>query len=555
MAELTAKNTYDLELIILDHLQGTPVDVTRVRLQSLCSQLKTSCRSLYQSIQLEAIPRAEIDEEVQAEAGNENAGENGVAQDEVPQDVSAGGNDEEALEEDTHEDNIEALNENTHQESFQTIRLTKSILASLNIKKSTDSSIEGTYEKALKKSNNLYDLIKILSDDGYGQMEYLLEELIKTIKPRRNWPLIYLVSAGVSAVVGGLTYAFRQPLAVLWQWLSSTFPLAMNWVGRTFSILRNIPLLGIIGNGLILTWDWYNTLAYGTNIPSRKLYNLLFKTLATGLTISAYTLSFLAAGIITIPAAILFVLGSTTKVFKGGYNWWRSARPVKPDNIEAAEWEVLAQYEREANLHQRSKYSALANIGAAVLTTIAVGIWNFSPPGLIVTIFCVSFISLITLAEWTLLSNINESSAYRLQTSIEKIENPKSTLVRPANQNEASRQQARHELLNAQADHIRLREEAVTNLEREVAARAAQQEEDIQGLLQDVTALHGTSAGVASSTGLILQRLQNLHRRPEVAPANDEDIEGAEVAAADPTLAILEDAPVDAGERSASPSH
>ena len=458
MTELTARNIYDLELIILDYLQGEPIDVIRVRLQSQCSQLDASCQSLYKSIKLEAAHNIEVIEE---------------------------------------EDDLELpVDERTDEEDCPTIRLTQSILASLNIKKSNDPTIQGTYEKVLSKSKNLYDVIKILSDDGHEHAEYLLGELIKKIKPRRNWTLIFLLSSVVSAALGGLTYYHRQHLAAIGQWFSSTFPVVVSWLAKTFSILRNIPLLGIIGNGVVLIWNWYNALSNGTTIPTRKLHNLLFKTLATGLTISAYTFSFLAAGTITIGAAILFVLSSTTKVFQGGYNWWKNSRPIKPEDTE--EWEVLAQYERANNLHQRSKYSALVNIGAAMFTTIAVAIWNIFPPSLVVTVFCVSFISLITLTEWSILSSINESAAYRLQMALEKIDCPKSTLVRPPDQNQASRLHDRYEQLITREARLRDKEEAIARREGEVNA-----------LLRDIST---GFTGFSNSTLRMMERLHSLQR-------------------------------------------
>lgn len=470
MTTLTAINVYTLELIVLDYLQGTPVDDIRVRLQSQCSQLGASCQSLYKSIQIDVINNLEIDNEDERELQQEAAlGE-----------------------------------ENADEERFPTIRLTSSILASLNIKESTNPEVQGTYEKVLSKSKNLYDVIKILSDDGHEQVEYLLEELIKNIKPRRNWTLIFLLSSVVSAALGGLTYYHRQHLAAIGQWFSSTFPVVMNWLARTFSILRNIPLLGIIGNGLVLIWNWYNALSNGTAMPTRKLHNLLFKTLAVSLTISAYTLSFLAAGTITISAAILFVLSSATKVLQGGYNWWKNSRPVRPQNTEV--WEILAQYERAESLHQRFKYSALVNIGAAVFTTIAVGIWNLFPPSLIVTIFCVSFISLTTLTEWSLLSTISESAAYRLQAALEKIDCPKTTSVRPSDQSEASRLHDRYTSLNAAKITLQAREAAIARRELDFAARTAQQEREIQSLLQDI------STDFATSTSRMMGRLTSLQR-------------------------------------------
>lgn len=403
MIALTEKTIYDLKLILLDHVQGTAIDVTKVRLAIICAELNVSCTTLYKSIPIECTPQE-------------------------PQDHGDSSSDEDSPSPESPTDSSR---------SRQTKDLVPFILHSLHLKESNNAN-PGSYERILAKSKTLYDLLKTLTDDEHPQINYFFEELVKTIKPRSNWTPIFLLSAMISAAVGGTVYFNRQYLAAIGKWFAHSFPLAINWLAKTFSVLRNIPLLGIIVNSLLLTWNWYNTFFNGSNLTSKRLLHLFFKTLSISLTISAYTLAFFSAGIITGPSAILFILASATKVVQGSYEWWKNAKPETLPGRNSS-WLDWAKYIREENLHQRAKRATLVKIGAALFTTIAVGVWDFFPPSLVFTAVCVAFISFTALTEWSLLHSIKETAADNLQTAISKITTHRSSDLRPADQSDFAR--------------------------------------------------------------------------------------------------------------------
>ncbi len=360
MATLTTEQSDNLKDIVLHYLQGEAINVAHVRLQAECAELQQDCTSLYQSIHIE-------------------------------------GEDEDVF--------------------------IRAILGSLNIKKSRHPKLQGPYEKLLDNSDNLHELLTHLYHDGHHHVGYLLR-LIENTKPKPDLTPIFVFGAISSVGLGGLLFAFKVQMITLGHWFIHTFPSVVNWLGKTFSLLRNIPFLGIIFYGLGLLWSWYHTFTNGTTTTMERLNRLFFKTLTAGLTISAYALSYLAEGAMTISAAVLFVLSASTDVFQSLFDWFRSRRALQtlPPPADSANWEIVAEYRRAKNLHQHTLKTVWIKLGAAILTTIAVGVWNFFPPTFAVAVGCIAFIWLIGLAKWSILRNFEEESANNLQRKLRNID-------------------------------------------------------------------------------------------------------------------------------------
>lgn len=313
--------------------------------------------------------------------------------------------------------------------------LITAILNRLKIHKTTNPA-SNRYDKLLNKSNNLYELLENLSYDGNHQISYLLNMIGRT-KPSPNWTIVWLITALSGIVLGFLIYLNRRRLNTLQAWIVRKFPIFLHWLNKTLSVVRNIPLIGIAYNTISLMLSWYNTFANGSITTIRKLQRQCFKTLTAGLNILGYTLSFLAAGVVTIPAAIFFVLGASNDIFHSIFDWYRNHKAYqklkhyhqKPRYDEP--WEVLAEYERAKNLHRRSLHSVWIRTASALLVTGAVAIWSFCPPSLIITICCVVFISLIAITSKSVIWSINETSARHLQKALKNIPLPPEDELRP----------------------------------------------------------------------------------------------------------------------------
>jgi|GEM_PF-4082048 len=292
------------------------------------------------------------------------------------------------------------------------------ILSWLKIKKPSEA-----YTKLLGQSPNLYKLLTHLSHDGNHHVRTFLE-LVDNTQPPRRWALIFLFGAVLSAGLGTLFHFKKTQIEALANWAVRTYPTAISWLGKTFSLLRNFALLGIIYNSLSLVWNWYKTFTNGTTPTLHKLGRLFAKTLAASLTISAYALVYFAEGMMAFPAAFLFVLGSSIDLFKGLFTLYKNRQALKallkPDHSNQTPAD-LAEYARAVNLRARSSRAVWVKLGAALLTTLAISIWAFFPPSLVITISCMSFNILVSLTKKALLATLHEGYARELQDQTKKI--------------------------------------------------------------------------------------------------------------------------------------
>ena len=401
MADLAAEQQNNLKEIVLYYLQGEDLSVVGVRLQSESAEFKRNCKSLYKSVGLD----------------------------------------------------------NAQDDPFIT-----AILGSLNIRKSADPTEKGTYEKLLENSNNLHTLLTHLYHDGNQHVGYLLQ-LIENTTHKTNWTIIFMLGAIGSALLGLLLFLNKQYVEATRDWFVRTFPTFISWLGRSLILIRNIPLVGMIYTGIGLLWNWYQTFSNGTTTTTEKLNRLFFKTLAAGLTIGAYVLTYFTAGVMTIPAAMLLVLSASTDVFQSVYNWHKNQHAIKvlaaPD--DDAPWEVVAEYEKAKNSHQQALKTVWIKLGAAVLTTIAVAIWNFFPPNLIITVCCMTVISLIGLTKWSILSNVEEADARNLQKRLRNIDRSLSEDLSPSAQNSFKLYQKAKELEQREKELVAREEQLYLN--------------------------------------------------------------------------------------------
>jgi hypothetical protein len=356
------------------------------------------------------------------------------------------------------------------------------ILGSLNIKRSEMDSSQ--YEKLISKSQNVHELLTLLYHDGYHHVGYLLT-LIEKTKPPRNWANIFILGTLLSGGLGIFAYFKNEYIDAAIAWATETFPNVINWLGRTFSLLRNVPLLGIINTSLNLTWVWYSTFSNGTTTTQYKLQNLLFKTLTAGFAIGAYYLTFLAGGVLPFLAAVLFVLGSSIDVIKGVYNYFQtqnellSLLPVL-DNEHS--WEELAELERAKNLRYRSLQSVWVKLAAAILTTIAVIVWNFSPPNLILTVSCMVVMTLISMTKRTLLSGIQENYAHRLQKNIRDLNAYPSPELTPSSSHSIFRLKQKEEKLRLKEIELNEHELELNALSEKISIRSQAVEDTLSAL-------------------------------------------------------------------------
>jgi hypothetical protein len=274
--------------------------------------------------------------------------------------------------------------------------------------------------KLLNKSRNLFELLTNIYHRGNHQLGHLLK-LIESTYPQRNWTLSFILGAFLTAGFAGVFYFKPEYGDNILSWLRQTFPTVLKWIGKTFSLLKNIPLLGVAWHAAFLIGDWIYTFKKGT--ATFKLNRLLFNTLNAGFIITAYSLTYLAMGIMTAPAAILLILGSgTIDVLGSAFNLWYVPKPIPLSKEQKESWKHVAAYERANNLYRQLWRSFWVKLGAAILITAAVILWYSLPPTLILSLSCLVFGWLVTLARVSILRTSKIEHAQKLQASIHAIE-------------------------------------------------------------------------------------------------------------------------------------
>lgn len=402
MQQLSLEQTETLKKIVLGFIQGNIPSVTKIQLQTLTAELKTSAKKLYQSISLDF----------------------------------------------------------STPDPFLT-----AILRSINLYQEDHRDADTRLQKY---SPNLYELLKNLYHDGNHQLGYLLK-LIENTKPATNWTALFLVGSITSAGLGVLAYFKRAYIDQFLQWLEQSYPMLLEWTTKTFSILRNLSLLGILYTGLGLLWSWIYTFSNGTTSVHHKITALFFKTTAAILSMAAYAVAYLAAGVMSLTAASLFFLSSTIELVKSLYFYIKASNNLtqlsQPD-LNTATWETLAQYKRAENLYQRSLRTFWIKLTAALFTCVAVAIWSFFPPSLIITASCFIFISLIALTKRSIVSSMHEASAFQLQHALRHLGKKPSEALRPRDHQILESLKARETLI---ADRARQLSEEENNLRQREA--------------------------------------------------------------------------------------
>lgn len=289
------------------------------------------------------------------------------------------------------------------------------ILADLNIHPDSAS-----FNRLINKSNHFYELLVHLYHDGY-QRAGLMLRLIHQAKTRRPWSLIFSLGFLASVTIG-LSFHFNQEsFRNFWHWLNTHCPKAINWLKSTCLLVRNIPLIALIYNSLMLLHSWYTTFANGTTTTTYKMTKLAFKTLTLGLVITAYYLTFNNNGLLLLPAAALFVASAGIDVIKSIYMASKSLYALykqEPPEEDAA-WGEKAQYISMQNLHKRQVYSIWIKLTAALLMTLAVAVWAFYPPTLAMTICSVVAMLFITKAKQSILATIRTRFHHQLQEALD----------------------------------------------------------------------------------------------------------------------------------------
>ena len=224
-----------------------------------------------------------------------------------------------------------------------------------------------------------------------------------------------------------------------------TLPVVKDFLGKTFSALKNIPLLLVLATIFRIPFQisstWFND---DFKSPLKRLQKFIAGVLPPILSIIAYGICYMANGVFTFPAVAFFVAASFVDVLDNGLtlyllsrNKQNNATNTAPDNLRSEKMTstqltahinalkkhlIEAQITlRQAERRARTWKTAPVKFIAAIFTTIAAALWCYFPPSFFIMLSCIAFIGLVGFTKNARLSKIHTDSTEHLQADLNKL--------------------------------------------------------------------------------------------------------------------------------------
>ena len=265
--------------------------------------------------------------------------------------------------------------------------------------------VPNNHHQNYQHHQNVLDLISHLHQDGFGHdhLSYLLY-LIETTHPKRSWLQFIQNTVFYTAASGLSLFALLKTIGLK----------------RILAIFANVPLVGMIISLTSYFRSIYEIFYYGLSNLNSKLISFSFKTSALILTLTAYTLLFMAPAVLSPLMGILFVSSSALD-FVLSLTQYLMIKLSPIHRPESQNWEDLAHHARKINQQHRTQTTTWIKLAAALLITATIATWCFFPPSLILVITCISLIHAIGLIKTAILRQVDYEYTHQLQQELVKL--------------------------------------------------------------------------------------------------------------------------------------
>ena len=273
--------------------------------------------------------------------------------------------------------------------------------------------------------NDFFELLTQLHLDGYrhNHLSYLIK-LIELAKYPRSWHIQVAIITFFTTALGLICYispAFAEMLET--QFFRIT-PFIFHWLEKTFSILRNLPLVGMTYAAVKLISTIYKTIFHGSTNISQKLTTLSFQLFSGGFSLAAYVLSYFAAGVATPLAGAFFVSSAVVDIIESLFTSYLINKKTTPANLtsqEKSSFEFLTNKKCLEIQKEHAKRAVWINTVAAIAIAIAIAIWSFATPSISLILGCVLFMSAVNYVKTSSIEKLDTTYAKKLQANIEDI--------------------------------------------------------------------------------------------------------------------------------------
>ena len=294
--------------------------------------------------------------------------------------------------------------------------------ASLAIRTTLYSLLRVPEEQQLSYPEDLklLTLLSRLNIDGhdYDHLAYLLG-LIDETTYKRSWRNELIVGALLSVGLAGLFYLKPDYFYRLQDLITVILPrVVLAWLEKTFSLLRNIPLIGIVYTSSSLIWQTIQMLYYGVSHASQTWTAFAFKAASIIASLAGYVVCLLAAGVANPVTSMLFITSSIIDVAESFFTFYMiNQRPSPNEDFP----EQVMRYQAQ---QQRATHTLWVKLTAATLITAAVTIWCVCPPSLLIILSCMASIHLVGFIKWAIVEQIDKKACISLQKSLKTVYTP-----------------------------------------------------------------------------------------------------------------------------------
>ncbi len=287
-------------------------------------------------------------------------------------------------------------------------------------------------QKFYTNAPHLFALLTHLHQDGYGFGH--LGHLLAIIDETQYNFYRRLQTAGLftTALAGiGATAHFQPERALrILAFIISRLPLILlEWLRRTFSLLKNLTFIGAAYGVFRYILFIYNTFYHGFSNLTQKLSALFFRTLAMGLNLGAYGIIFLSAGIPTPLSASLFIAASFVGVIESVARYIVIRyKPAPKDNTIQDRWIMEADLIRENNQRHFAVKEMLLRVFFALAIATIVTVWSFIPGSIFLTLGFMAGIAVLGWIESLAFSKLESKNTIKLQKILHEASEPEASI-------------------------------------------------------------------------------------------------------------------------------
>ncbi len=276
--------------------------------------------------------------------------------------------------------------------------------------------------QAFNEPDTLFGWIKTLSQKNYGHRH--LEDfydLLQEVKPRKSWakPLFFTT---LWTAITAIYFSIRPDhMTVVENFFARFTPIVGKFLSTTFSVLKNIPLVLIIYNALLIPAHAFHAVFHDTfRTPIKRFQKWLTATLSAALSLAAYALCYAAKGVFT-PLAVGFAIASSlVDVASSFFNFYH-LKPIGDEPLKTAPLEEKLDYIRQRERQARTAKTIGVNLLASLLISTSVILWGLLPPSFPIVIGSMVFITLVGLTKKATLNYIHTRSAEFTQKELQEV--------------------------------------------------------------------------------------------------------------------------------------